>query len=61
MRELKVGCILFGVVWESRRIEAELENTFSESSIEWVSLFDGLIDYPEKDMRIRMIIKRKTR
>ena len=61
MRELGVGGVLCVVVWESKRIEAELENTFSRSSLYWVYLFDGLIDYPEKDMKMRMIIKRKTR
>ena len=59
MRELRIGGVLCVVVWESKRIEAELENTISNSSIDWVSLFDGLIDYPEKDMKMRMIIKRK--
>lgn len=60
MRELRIGGVLCVMVWESKRIEAELENTFSKSSSEWDSLFDGLIDYPEKDMKMRMIIKRKT-
>ena len=60
MNELRVGGIICVVVWESKRIEAELENTISHSSIDWVSLFDGLIDYPEKDMKMRMITNRKT-
>ncbi|MBD3170972.1 methyltransferase domain-containing protein [Candidatus Bathyarchaeota archaeon] len=60
MKELRIGGVLCVIVWESKRIEAELENTFSNSSIDWVSLFDGLIDYPDKDMKMRMIINRKT-
>ena len=60
MKELRVGGVLCVVVWESKRIEAELENSFNNSSFNLVSLFDGLIDYPEKDMKMRMIIKRKS-
>ncbi len=60
MKELRIGGVLCVIVWESKRIEAELEKTFSNSSFDWVSLFDGLIDYPEKGMKMRMIINRKT-
>jgi SAM-dependent methyltransferase len=56
MGELRSGGLLCIVVSRSRRIEKELMKVFRVSEFCWVPLFDGYIDYPDKQIEMRMII-----
>ncbi|MBD3206834.1 methyltransferase domain-containing protein [Candidatus Bathyarchaeota archaeon] len=42
-----------------RDIEKELMKVFRISAFCWVSLFDGYIDYPDKQIEMRIIISKK--
>jgi hypothetical protein len=59
MDELRVGGLLCVVVSKSKRIEQDLMGVFIKSEFTWVSLFDDYIDYPEKQIEMRMIVSRK--
>lgn len=60
MSELRTGGLLCVVVSKSKNTEAQLNKVFDKSKIKWDCLFDGYIDYPEKNHQMRMIVKRKV-
>jgi SAM-dependent methyltransferase len=59
MGELRSGGLLCIVVSRSKRIEKELMKVFRVSEFYWVSLYDDYIDYPDKQIEMRMIISKK--
>lgn len=61
MGELVFGGLLCIVVSKSKRIERELSEVFDESEFNWVFLFDDYIDYPNKGIKMRMIVSRKEK
>ena len=61
MDELLFGGLLCIVVSKSRRIEKELSGVFNKSGLNWVSLFDEYVDYPDKRIKMRMIVSRKEK
>jgi hypothetical protein len=40
---------------KSKKIESELENVLEESVAEWKIVVDKYVDYPDKNMEMRMI------
>lgn len=59
MDELRFGGLMCIVVSKSKRIEKELSEVINKSRLDWVSLFDEYIDYPDKQIKMRMIVSRK--
>ena len=59
MNELRFGGLLCIVVSKSKRIEKELMRVFSISKRIWAILFDDYIDYPDKQIEMRMFVLRK--
>lgn len=59
INELRLDGLLCIVVWKSKKIEKELMNIFERSEIKWTTFFDKYIDYPNKNMEMRMIVKKK--
>jgi len=60
MDELRFGGLLGIVVSKSKRIDKILSGVFNKSGFNWVSLFDEYIDYPDKLIKMRMIVSRKA-
>ena len=58
MDELRIGGLICIVVWKSEKIEGELIHVL-ETQKNWVTLVDRYIEYPEKQMEMRMIVKSK--
>jgi len=59
MNDLKIGGLLCVIVWRSRKIEKELIHVLSTAS-KWKTPVDKYIEYPEKEMEMRMIVKIKS-
>ena len=59
MGELVFGGLICIIISKSKRIEKELSDVFNESEFNWVSLFDEYVDYPDKRIKMRMIVSRK--
>ena len=59
MDELKVDGLLCIIIWRSKKIEIELLRVLDEAKPKWVTLVDNYIAYPEKEMDMRMIVRRK--
>jgi 2-polyprenyl-3-methyl-5-hydroxy-6-metoxy-1,4-benzoquinol methylase len=59
MDELRLGGLLFVIVSKSKRIESELMKVFQKSDVIWANLFDDYVDYPDKQIEMRMIVSKK--
>ena len=59
MKELRSEGLLCVCVWRSTGIETELIQVLESASGLWETLFDKYIEYPEKNMEMRMIIWKK--
>ena len=59
MDELRVDGLLFVVVWKSKKIETEVLRVFDQAVSKWDTLVDKYIAYPDKEMDMRMIVRRK--
>lgn len=56
MSELRVGGMLCVLVWRSKKIESVLDSILV-SYTNWMKLHDSYIRYPEKDMRMLVLMK----
>ena len=61
MGELVFRGLICIIISKSKRIEKELSDVFNESEFNWVSLFDEYVDYPDKRIKMRMIVSRKEK
>jgi SAM-dependent methyltransferase len=59
MGELRFGGLLCIMVSKSKRVERELMRVFRISEFCWVSLMDDYVDYPDKQIEMRMIVSKK--
>ncbi len=59
MIELKVDGLLCIVIWRSNKIEVGLLRVLDEVKSKWETLVDRYISYPDKNMDMRMIVRRK--
>jgi SAM-dependent methyltransferase len=57
--ELRSGGLLCVIVSKSKRVESELMNVFQKSAFTRATLFDDYIDYPDKQIEMRMIVLKK--
>jgi 2-polyprenyl-3-methyl-5-hydroxy-6-metoxy-1,4-benzoquinol methylase len=55
MNEMRVGGLLCVLIWKSKKIENELENVLRKSITEWKTVLDKYINYPDKNMEMRMV------
>ncbi len=59
MDELKVNGLICVVVGKSKKMEIELLRVLDEVESKWDKLIDEYIAYPDKEMDMRMIVRRK--
>ena len=61
MNELRLGGLLCVFVWKSKSIEKSLEMVLERSLGMWETLVDRYIEYPEKNMKMRMVVRVKIK
>lgn len=59
MDELKVDGLLCIIIWRSKKIEIDLLRVLDEAQSKWETIEDFCIAYPDKEMDMRMIVRRK--